>query len=123
MAWEIELKYIKDWLDKQDEETINYVFTALDLLRDRGPTLGRPLVDTLSGVGGICRNLKELRPPSPDASEIRILFAFDPRRKAIMLVAGDKSQGKAKWGGWYRRAVPKALAIYARHLAEIGASK
>lgn len=123
MAWEIELKYIKDWLDGQDLETINYVFSALSLLREHGPALGRPLVDTLSGIGGICRNLKKLRPPSPDASEIRILFAFDPQRKAIMLVAGDKSQGKAKWGAWCKKAIPKALAIYARHLIEIGGAE
>jgi len=35
--------------------------------------------------------MKELRPPSSGTTEIRLLFAFDPRREAIFLVAGDKA--------------------------------
>jgi hypothetical protein len=35
--------------------------------------------------------MKELRPPSSGSTEIRLLFAFDPRREAIFLVAGDKA--------------------------------
>ena len=46
--------------------------------------------------------------------------AFDPRRKAIMLLAGDKSKGKSgrlKWNGWYRQAIPQAERLFAEHLA------
>ena len=62
--------------------------------------------------------MKELRPASPGGSEIRIIFAFDPRRRAIMLLAGDKSAGGARgrWGRWYKWAVPEADRLYARHL-------
>ena len=49
--------------------------------------------------------MKELRPGSSGRSEIRILFAFDPKRRAILLVAGDKA---GKWTQWYDRNIPIA---------------
>jgi hypothetical protein len=58
--------------------------------------------------------MKELRPASTGKSEIRILFAFDPHRHAIMLVAGDKS---GCWDTWYRANVRMADQRYAEHLA------
>lgn len=119
--WEVEYEYILDWLDQQDEDTVASIFAALELLQQKGPSLGRPLVDTLKG--SIIKNLKELRPASPENSEIRILFAFDPQRKAVMLLAGDKSTSrsiKAKWSGWYKHAIPKAECIYQEHLSRLG---
>jgi hypothetical protein len=62
--------------------------------------------------------MKELRPPSTGATEIRILFAFDPMREAILLVAGDKS---GNWDGWYRKAIPAADERYAEHLRALEA--
>ncbi len=59
--------------------------------------------------------MKELRPASSGASEVRILFAFDPHRQAILLVAGDKS---GDWRGWYERNVPLADRRFDEHLAE-----
>ena len=50
--------------------------------------LRRPLADRVKGSR--YHNMKDLRPPSPGSTEIRMLFAFDPRREAIFLVAGDK---------------------------------
>ena len=67
--------------------------------------------------------MKELRPASSGNSEVRVLFAFDPLRQAIMLVAGDKSKGRrgrAKWAGWYRQAIPEAEKTWERHLKELG---
>jgi hypothetical protein len=65
---------------------------------------GRPPAgDTLTGSR--IKNLKELRPPSSGGSEVRVLFAFDPRRRAILLVAGDKSR---QWTRWYEKAIPLA---------------
>jgi hypothetical protein len=49
--------------------------------------------------------MKELRPPSSGTTEIRLLFAFDPMREAIFLVAGDKA---GNWDGRYREAIPLA---------------
>jgi hypothetical protein len=61
----------------------------LELLAERGPQFGRPLVDTV--IRSRHKNMKELRPVSSGRSELRILFAFDPERRAILLVAGDKA--------------------------------
>ncbi|WP_330233803.1 type II toxin-antitoxin system RelE/ParE family toxin [Nocardia sp. NBC_00508] len=57
--------------------------------------------------------MKELRPPSAGNTEVRMLFAFDPVREAIVLVAGDKS---GNWQGWYREAIPLADKRFAEHL-------
>jgi hypothetical protein len=81
----------------------------LRLLADQGPGLGRPTVDTL--VGSKIPNLKELR-----AGSIRVLFVFDPRRNAILLVGGDK---RGRWSRWYDEAIPVAEHIYARHVEEL----
>jgi hypothetical protein len=62
--------------------------------------------------------MKELRPASKGSSEIRILFAFDPRRHAILLIAGDKA---GRWDTWYRSSIPMADQRYTEHLAELGA--
>lgn len=118
--WTVEYDYIAAWLDEQDDETVACIFAALELLQDQGPTLGRPLVDRLEGSR--VKNLKELRPASPGSSEVRILFAFDPLRQAVMLLGGDKSKGKsgkAKWSGWYDRAIPEAERVYERHLERL----
>src|ERR1017187_1131650 len=71
----------------------------IDILADRGPALGRPMVDHIEHSA--IQNLKELRPASAGRSELRILFAFDPWRSAILLAAGDKA---GNWKQWYRQA-------------------
>lgn len=118
--WEIDVELIREWLDKQDDRTVAYVWAALSMLAEEGPALGRPLVDTVEHSR--FPNMKELRPASPGRSEIRILFAFDPVRRAIMLLAGDKSagEGRRRWGKWYRWAVPEADRLYAAHLEGLG---
>ncbi|WP_078500665.1 type II toxin-antitoxin system RelE/ParE family toxin [Wenjunlia vitaminophila] len=80
-----------------------------------GPTLGRPLVDRIKGAEN--HHLKELRPGSSGSSEIRILFAFDPVRRAVLLVAGDKA-GNSQ--GWYNTHIPIAEKRYQAHLADLG---
>ena len=62
--------------------------------------------------------MKELRPASARATEVRILFAFDSEREAIFLVAGDKS---GNWEGRYREAIPLADRRYAEHLEALEA--
>ena len=84
---------------------------------------GRPLVDALKHAK--VKNLKELCPASPGMTEVRVLFAFDPKRKAIMLLGGDKSKnknGRAKWSGWYKEAIPEAEKLYKEHLSKLGGS-
>jgi hypothetical protein len=104
MAWEINLvSEVNDWFQDLDEKTTELVAAAVDLLADKGPTLGRPLVDRITG--STVHNLKELRPGSTGDTEVRILFAFDPQREAVLLVAGDKA---GAWKAWYRENIPVA---------------
>ncbi|MFV2195737.1 type II toxin-antitoxin system RelE/ParE family toxin [Nocardiopsis sp. LOL_012] len=77
----------------------------------RGPDLRRPLVDEIKDSR--IHNLKELRPGSSGRSEIRILFAFDPERQTVFLVAGDKS---GQWNKWYRKNIPTAEQRYLEYL-------
>jgi hypothetical protein len=87
--------------------------TGVEMLELHGPALGRPFVDTLNGSK--FTNLKELR-VQHQGRPYRILFAFDPRRNAYLILGGDKT-GDANW---YMDAVRRADAIYALHLKEIG---
>jgi hypothetical protein len=83
-------------------------------LRTRGPLLGRPEVDTLNGSS--FANMKELRFKA-EGGVWRVAFAFDPKRDAILLVAGDKSGGSEKT--FYRRLIEKADKRFKEHLEEI----
>ena len=84
------------------------------LLEKFGPDLGRPRVDTLKG--STHANMKELRFDADDGVW-RVAFAFDPERKAILLVAGDKS-GVAQ-GRFYRALIRKGDERFDRHLAQL----
>jgi hypothetical protein len=79
-----------------------------------GPGLGRPLVDTLNGSRHA--NMKELR-FSWDRATWRVAFAFDPLRRAILLVGGDK--GGTAQRRFYRRLIALADERYDGHLAAI----
>lgn len=87
--WTVDLELVEDWLVSLDAESHDQVIAALELLQERGPQLGRPIVDTVTSSRH--KNMKEVRPGSSGRTELRILFAFDPERSAILLVAGDKS--------------------------------
>jgi hypothetical protein len=117
-GWRILLvKEVAEWFDdltKNDPRTADLVEDAVDRLAAEGPALGRPLVDRIKGSRH--HNMKELRPGSTRSSEVRILFAFDPIRRAVLLVAGDKS---GNWRGWYETAIPLADDRYDVHLAEL----
>jgi hypothetical protein len=84
---------------------------VLELL---GPEAGRPRIDTLAGSRHA--NLKELRFDA-DGGVWRVAFAFDPRRRAILLAAGDKS-GVAK-RRFYRRLIGRAEQRFDAHLARL----
>lgn len=88
------------------------------LLVDYGPQLGRPHADTLKGSKHA--NMKELRFEASDG-EWRAAFAFDPRRRAIVLVAGDKSGGSQK--RFYKKLIAKADRRYSEHLDRLKAAK
>jgi hypothetical protein len=79
-----------------------------------GPMTGRPRVDTLKGSKHA--NMKELRFDA-DGGVWRVAFAFDPKRKAILLVAGDKS-GKSE-RAFYRRLIATADNRFDAHLERV----
>ncbi len=84
------------------------------LLEERGPLLGRPHADTLNGSSHA--NMKELR-FNADDGVWRVAFAFDPRRKGILLVAGDKSGGNES--RFYKRLIAIADKRFDEHLARL----
>jgi hypothetical protein len=118
VVWEISLHPdVEDWfldLCRTDSKSAGLIAEAIDLLAEGGPTLGRPMVDRLKG--SFYHNMKELRPSSAGGSEVRMIFAFDPAREAIFLVAGDRS---GRWRAWYEKAVPLADERFAEHLAAL----
>jgi hypothetical protein len=86
------------------------VVASVEALQEIGPTAGRPLVDSLEGSRH--SNMKELRV----TQTMRIFFAFDRNRVAILLIGGDKA-GKTK--RFYKQMIPVADAIYQQHLKVI----
>ncbi len=81
------------------------------LLEAFGPALGRPRVDTLKGSR--YTNMKELRFQADDGVW-RVAFAFDPQRKAVLLVAGDKSGTNER--RFYRQLIKRADTRFKMHL-------
>jgi hypothetical protein len=109
MTWEVEYTdEFGQWFAGIDEDAQDAIIAVVEILGERGPGLGRPLVDTIKGSRHA--NMKELR---PHGGNIRILFAFDPRRMAILLIGGDKTN---RWRSWYREMVPVADRLYDEHL-------
>ena len=119
MAWLLVVHpEVREWLHevrKSDRATAALIGQAIQHVIDgRGPDEGRPLVDRIKGSN--LQSLKELRPASAGATEVRILFVFDPVRRMVLLVAGDRA---GNWQGWYEVAIPLAEARYAEHLAAL----
>jgi hypothetical protein len=81
-------------------------------LQEFGPTLPRPHADVISSSRHA--NMKELRGRVEDR-QLRVLYAFDPRRTALLLLGGDKS-GDPKW---YERFVPMADDLFDQHLKQL----
>jgi hypothetical protein len=109
--WFINTEFIREWMLGLDARSYGHVAAALFLLEAEGPQLGRPFVDSIKGSR--FKNMKELRPASAGRSELRILFVFDPERRAIMLIAGDKS---GIWVKWYKTSIARADTLYERYL-------
>jgi hypothetical protein len=94
------------------------LLASAKLLGTFGPQLGRPHADTLNDSS--FANMKELRFDAADGVW-RVAFAFDPERKAILLVAGDKSGVSEK--RFYKALIAKADKRYQGHLDGIAAAK
>lgn len=112
-VWDVEYtdEFGEWWLSLSIEQQ-----EALDdrvmLLAEHGPGLKRPVVAEI--LSSRHSRMKELR--ISRAGSLRVLFAFDPRRHAILLLGGDKT---GQWAKWYRTAIPIADALYDAHLDEL----
>lgn len=112
MSWRVELHDdFEPEFDALAEEVQDELLAAMIRLREYGPQLGRPHVDTLSGSRHA--NMKELRFAAADGVW-RVAFAFDLKRRGILLVAGNKSGTAEK--RFYRRLIAKADRRFTAHL-------
>ena len=114
-SWSVEYHpQCETWANELEHADQEALLAAIRILRDEGPNLGRPLVDTINGSRH--QNMKELRPGSTGRTEVRVLFAFDKERRAILLIGGDKSDD---WNGLYRENIPIADERFMEHQDEI----
>jgi hypothetical protein len=114
--WDVEFtdEFERWWntLDVDEQESL----AASVELRQIGPQLGRPHADSLKGSRH--PNMKELR-TQHQGRPLRTLFAFDPRRCALLLIGGDKTGDKQ----FYRRLIPLADRLYDEHLDQLRKEK
>lgn len=112
-VWEVEYTdEFGEWWDSLTEEEQESIAHGVELLRMMGPILGRPYVDTVAGSS--FSNMKELR-TQHKGEPYRTLFAFDPRRIAILLIGGNKAGDDR----WYDKLIPVADQLYKHHLDEL----
>ena len=110
----VDVEIVAGWLAPLDANSLEQVVAALEILREQGPAPGRPLVDAVTASRH--RNMKELRPGSSGRSELRILFAFDPTRSAILLPEGNKARD---WKRWYTKSIPRADKLFDEHIQNL----
>lgn len=103
-----------EWFAALTDDAKAEVIAKVNLLKLLGPALGRPHADTLNGSKHA--NMKELRGRT-SGQVLRVAFAFDPTRAAILLLGGDK-KGKNQ-RQFYKRLVAEADELYELHLAKL----
>ena len=117
MAWDVEYSdSFADWWAGLTEGEQEDVAVKVKLLEKAGPALGRPHADSLAKQSKY-PNMKELRIVHR-GDAYRVLFAFDPRRVAILLLGGRKADQK-----WYKTAIPAADKLYGQHLTQLEREK
>jgi hypothetical protein len=104
-----------DWYDQLESAEKSELLAKIALLRQFGPQLRRPHADTLKGSK--YRNMKELRAGTA-ASVLRVAFAFDPARSAILLVGGNKAGVNER--RFYRQLLAQADALFGAFLLQSG---
>lgn len=114
VVWEVEFTdQFGEWWEDLNEDQQVRIAAVVEVLQERGPELKRPLVGAVKGSR--IENLKELVIPGR-GDDLRVLFVFDPRRAAIMLLGGDKT---GLWKAWYPQAIADAERLYEDHLEEL----
>jgi hypothetical protein len=115
MEWQVEFhEQFDPEFDALSDSVQDELLAKAILLAEFGPELGRPHVDTLNG--STHRNMKELRFDAADGVW-RVVFAFDPKRRAILLVAGDKAGVSQK--RFYKKLIKKADERFNQHLKQL----
>lgn len=113
MIWEIEhTEKFEEWWVTLSEDEQESIAVSVGLLEKLGPNLPRPHSDTVKGSK--YSNMKELR--TQHAGEpYRTLYAFDPKRRAILLIGGNKTGHK----NWYKTYIPVADNLFTEHLEDL----
>lgn len=112
-TWEVEVtNEFRDWYRSLTDGEAEDVSSVIDLLEANGPRLGFPHTSAIRGSRH--PGMRELRVQHA-GRPYRVLYTFDPRRTAILLLGGDKT-GKDRW---YERNVPVADRLYDLYLVEI----
>ncbi|WP_286975137.1 type II toxin-antitoxin system RelE/ParE family toxin [Pseudomonas sp.] len=113
MTWDVE--YTDEfgaWWENLSEDEQESLAVSVQLLETRGPSLGFP---HSSGINGSRHShMRELR-TQHDGRPLRTLYAFDPRRSAILLIGGDKTGDDR----WYDQNIPVADRLYDEHLQQL----
>jgi len=113
MAWEVEFTaQFEAWWNSLSEDEQVEISAKVELLQERGPTLPRPHADVISTSRHA--NMKELR-GKVEERHLRVLYAFDPRRTALLLLGGDKTGDP----NWYETFVPIADDLFDQHLKQL----
>ncbi|HSU16359.1 type II toxin-antitoxin system RelE/ParE family toxin [Longimicrobium sp.] len=113
MCFEVEYTdEFADWWDLLDEQEQVSIDATVQLLELMGPGLPFPHCSRINGSRH--RHLRELR-VQHQGRPYRVLYAFDPRRVALLLIGGDKTGN----GRWYEKYVPIADRLYDEHLLEL----
>ena len=113
MTWQVEYtNEFEAWWETLTDVQQEDVYASVRLLQECGPRLRYPLS---SGINGSqFDHMRELRTQS-QGHPLRTLYAFDPRRSAILLIGGDKTGDDL----WYERMIPIADRLYKEHIEEL----
>ena len=119
MIWKVgTTSWFGDWFATlRDDEQVE-IIAKIELLKVMGPQLSRPHAGPLNGSKHA--NMKELRADTK-VSVIRIAFAFDPERSAILLVGGNKTGVNQK--RFYKQLIAKADELYSLHILKMRSRK
>ncbi len=107
----IQTEEFEEWYSHLDISAQENIFEKMEILKEFGPALGRPLVDTVNASKH--KNMKELRIQSK-GRPFRIFFAFDKKRQALLLIGGNKSNNKR----FYKTMIPWADDLLSEYLKQ-----
>lgn len=113
MSWSVEYTdEFEAWWDTSTDAEQASITAVVGLLEDEGPQLGYPYSSGITSSRHA--HMRELR-VQHEGRPCRVLYAFDPRRVAILLLGGDKTGNDR----WYEEFVPVADRLYDAHLASL----